>query len=116
MAAQETQASHAERRHAVRTRRLLKARCVFNNGCSDLSVLVRNMSAIGAKLKGDELLCLPEEFELQIADGSGAFASRRVRRTWLRDDAMGVAFIDDPCEAGKSSPRGAIAGRRVAPA
>lgn len=75
---------------------LREAHCVFNKGYSDLSVLVRNMSATGAKLTGDELLCLPDEFELQINDGGGGFTSHWVRRAWLRGDAIGVTFIDPP--------------------
>jgi hypothetical protein len=66
---------------------------VFNKGCSDLSVLIRNISSTGAKLCGDELLCLPEEFELRIHDGFGAFTSHWVKRVWSRADSVGVAFI-----------------------
>jgi hypothetical protein len=79
---------------------------VFNNGCSDLNVLVRNISSTGAKLCGDELHCLPEEFELRIHDGFGAFTSRRVKRVWTRADSIGVAFIDAAGEppAGPQGP------------
>ena len=73
-----------EKRRAPRTRCLREGHCVFNNGCSDLNVLVRNISSTGAKLCGDELHCLPEEFELRIYDGFGAFTSRRVKRVWTR--------------------------------
>jgi len=83
-----------EKRYAPRMRCLREAHCVFNNGCSDLNVLIRNISSTGAKLSGDELLCLPDEFELRIHDGFGAFTSRRVRRIWSRAGFVGVAFID----------------------
>ena len=62
--------------------------------CSILNVLVRNISATGAKLTGSELICLPDEFELQVNDGNGVFVSRRVRRIWSHADAVGVAFVD----------------------
>jgi len=57
-------------------------------------VVVRNISSTGARLSGNELICLPDEFELQIHDGFGAFASHRVKRVWSRADSIGVAFID----------------------
>jgi hypothetical protein len=83
-----------EKRSAPRARCLRAARCVFNNGCSDYSVLVRNVSATGAKLTGDELFRLPEEFELQMANVAGAATVRRVRRAWSRADSIGVEFLE----------------------
>jgi hypothetical protein len=93
-----------EKRRASRMRCLRTARCVFNKGCSDLSVLVRNVSATGAKLTGDELFCLPEEFELQMANAAGAVTARRVRRVWTHADSIGVEFL----EAERELPPGAI--------
>lgn len=84
----------AEKRRAARTRCLRAARCVFNRGYSDLTVLVRNISATGAKLTGDELFCLPDEFELQMASPSGAVMARWVRRVWSRPDSIGVEFLE----------------------
>jgi PilZ domain len=84
----------AEKRRAPRTRCLRPARCVFNRGYSDFTVLVRNISATGAKLTGDELFRLPEEFELQMADAAGAAVARRVRRVWSRADSIGVEFLE----------------------
>ncbi len=83
-----------DKRRAARARRLRDGRCVFNKGYSSLNVLVRNLSSTGARLSGDELICLPEQFELQINDGFGAYASHWVKRIWRRADMMGVAFID----------------------
>jgi hypothetical protein len=98
-----TENASADRRRAARTRCLREAHCVFNNGCSILNVLVRNISLTGAKLTGDELFCLPEEFELKINNGFGVFASRRVKRVWAHDDAIGVAFIDPLRERSEAS-------------
>jgi hypothetical protein len=93
-----------EKRRASRMRCLRAARCVFNRGCSDLSVLVRNVSATGAKLTGDELFCLPEEFELQMANAAGAVTARRVRRVWALADSIGVEFL----EAERELPPGVV--------
>jgi hypothetical protein len=96
--------SSVEKRHAPRMRCLRAAHCVFNKGCSDYSVLVRNVSAAGAKLTGDELFRLPEEFELQLANAAGAAIVRRVRRVWRRADSIGVEFL----EPERALPSGAV--------
>ena len=75
-----------DKRRATRTRRLREGNCVFNNGYSDLSVIVRNISSTGAKLCGDQLIFLPEEFELRIHDGLSAFTSHWVKRIWSRPE------------------------------
>ncbi len=101
----ETSAGPAvEKRRALRTRCLRAARCVFNKGCSDYSVLVRNVSATGAKLTGDDLFRLPDEFELQMANAAGAATARRVRRVWSRADSIGVEFL----EPERALPSGAL--------
>jgi hypothetical protein len=86
--------ANADKRRATRSRCLREARCVFNKGCSNLSVLVRNISATGAKLAGSELFCLPDEFELQILNGPASISVRRVRRMWIRPDSIGVFFLE----------------------
>lgn len=83
-----------DRRRAARGRCLREAHCFFNKGYSDLNVLVRNISATGAKLTGDELFCLPEEFDLQMANSQGALTIRRVKRMWRRADSVGVEFLE----------------------
>jgi hypothetical protein len=68
-------------------------------------------------LSGDELICLPDEFELLINDGFGVFASHWVRRVWSRSDMIGVAFIDSAREgttaSGPAASRGAAPARAV---
>jgi hypothetical protein len=83
-----------EKRRASRARCLRAARCVFNNGCSDYTALVRNVSATGAKLTGEDLFRLPEEFELQMANAAGVATARRVRRVWSHPDSIGVEFLE----------------------
>jgi hypothetical protein len=95
----------AEKRRAPRMRCLRPARCVFNRGFSDFTVMVRNLSATGAKLTGDELFRLPDEFELQMANAAGAVMTRRVRRVWSRPDSIGVEFL----EPERPAPKGAVA-------
>lgn len=110
-------ATSSDKRRAPRTRCLREGRCVFNKGNSILTVLVRNISSTGAKLSGDELICLPDEFELLINDGFGVFASHWVKRVWSRSDMVGVAFIDSAREgaaaSGAAAPQGAASARIV---
>jgi hypothetical protein len=88
----------SDKRGAPRSRCLREALCVFNKGNSNFSVVVRNISATGAKLAGHELYRLPEEFELRIKNGSGAVSIRRVRRMWSREDSIGVTFLEPALE------------------
>jgi hypothetical protein len=83
-----------EKRRAPRNRCLRPARCVFNNGYSNFSVMVRNISITGARLAGDGLFSLPDEFELQMTNAAGALTARRVRRAWSRPDSIGVEFLE----------------------
>jgi hypothetical protein len=63
-------------------------------------VLVRNLSATGARLTGDELFFLPKTFELEFADGPDGRSPRWVKRVWLNGNSIGVTFIDSPVEGG----------------
>jgi hypothetical protein len=91
----ETNAGSAvDKRHAPRARCLRAAHCVFNNRTSDYCALIRNISATGAKLTGEELFRLPEQFELQMANAAGVSMTRRVRRVWSHADSIGVEFLE----------------------
>ena len=83
-----------EKRRCSRARRFRQARCAFLDGTSVLDVTLRDISAAGARIEGDELICLPETFDLQILDGFGGYAARRARLVWRRGDSAGVKFID----------------------
>ena len=100
-----------EKRRAPRTRFLRPAHCVFNSGCSNYSALVRNISATGAKLMGDELFRLPEEFELQTTNAAGAVMARRVRRVWGQPDSIGVEFLEPERELPPGAVEPSAAGR-----
>ncbi len=82
-----------EHRRAPRTRCLQRARCVYNKGCSTLDVLVRDISASGARICGPDVRFLPNTFEILIHRASGEDDRRYARRVWTNGDTAGVAFI-----------------------
>jgi hypothetical protein len=82
-----------DRRRSPRHKCLRMARCMFNHEQSDLEVMLRNISDTGARITGDELICLPEQFELHIHDGFGGFDVRKVRRVWMTGNAAGLEFL-----------------------
>lgn len=88
--------SSADQRHSLRTRRLRRARCVFNNGASTLDVTLRDVSAGGARVVGDGLASLPRTFELRILEGDGVRVSsaRRARLMWTDGRTGGLEFIE----------------------
>lgn len=95
-------------RAAERRRCYLQARFVFNNGCSSLGAVVRNISPLGARIEADNLSVVPAEFDLLISNFSGGDSRRHARRVWRRDGAMGVAFA---ASAQPTSADADIAGR-----
>jgi len=89
----DTPDSFADQRRSPRTRRLRQARCIFNNGNSSLDVTVRDLSAVGARVVGDGLVCLPRTFELRIHEGAGVYSARRARLVWTDGSTAGLEFI-----------------------
>ncbi|MGO9742995.1 MAG: PilZ domain-containing protein [Roseiarcus sp.] len=81
-----------DRRQTQRSRCFRAALCVFNNGQSDLEVTLRNLSDAGAKITGDELAFLPDNFELRIRDPFGRYEKRQARRVWSRGGGAGLGF------------------------
>ena len=96
MSAAEILVEPLERRRSSRLRCFKLARCFFKEGHCDLEVTLRNISSTGARISGNELICLPDEFELHIHDGFGGFEIRKVRRVWSRGAAAGLLFLDTP--------------------
>src|SRR5271165_3631581 len=84
----------AEKRRAPRARRFRQARCVFNNGASTLDVVVRDLSPLGARIAGDQLIVLPAAFEFRILDGFGGYSARKARIVWAKGATAGVEFLD----------------------
>ena len=85
---------HAEKRRMPRARAFRKGRCVFNSGSSTLDVTLRDISPTGARISGDELICLPRAFEVRILDGFGGHSSRQARLVWIRGRTAGLEFTD----------------------
>ena len=85
---------YAEKSRCPRVRRLRRARCVFNNGSSSLDVTLRNISATGANIVGDALICLPPTFEFQILHDFSGYSGRQARLVWSRGATAGIEFTD----------------------
>jgi hypothetical protein len=83
----------SEHRRAPRTKCLLKARCVYNRGCSSLEVLMRDISKTGARICGNGVKFLPNSFELLIQRASGDDERRFARLVWTKGDVAGIAFV-----------------------
>ena len=86
-------AKGAERRSSVRTRCFRMARCVFN-GRTELEERCPEHSTTGVRIVCDELISLPDQFELHLHDGYGRFEARKVRRAWSRGFTAGLHFLD----------------------
>lgn len=80
-------------RAAARKRCYLKARFAFNNGCSTLDAILRDISSAGARAACDDMRLVPAEFDLFISGFGGATSKRRARRIWSDNGAMGIAFL-----------------------
>ncbi|GEO98045.1 hypothetical protein GCM10007887_27670 [Methylobacterium haplocladii] len=80
-----------DQRQTVRNRTFLKGKIVFNNGCSTMDCLVRDMSGTGARLELSETTTLPEVFDLYIQNKDQTFRSTL---RWRRANGVGVTFDD----------------------
>ncbi len=85
--------SSADQHRSVRMPQYRRARCFFNNGSSSLDVTLRNMSTSGARVVGENLLCLPQTFELHIYEGGGAHSVRSARMVWTDGTTAGLKFV-----------------------
>jgi hypothetical protein len=75
-------------RHAQRIRSFLGAKIVLSGGHSVFDCLVKDISEAGARLKVENVVVIPETFELRIVDG------RRFECTirWRSQGFVGVEF------------------------
>jgi PilZ domain len=85
-----------ERRNVHRGRTYLRGRVAFNNRCSTIDCLVRNLSQNGAKLVFSHPATIPGEFDLMIQQKGN---SRRARIVWRQEVEAGVAFLASHAEA-----------------
>ena len=79
-----------ERRIVHRDRTYLGGQVAYNNRCSTMDCLVRNMSQNGAKIGFSNTALIPSEFDVLIPQKG---ESRRARIVWRGDKQAGVAFL-----------------------
>lgn len=82
-----------DKRHSFRHRTLKGGRIAFHNGGSTLDCVVRNLSAIGARLEMASTLGIPDAFELVFVDG---LPTRGCGVAWRSATALGVHFESRP--------------------
>jgi hypothetical protein len=85
----------SERRNATRQKSFLQGRVYFNNRRASIDCLVRDVSAIGARLKFAGAVTTPELLELYIPNKDESY---RAQVQWHRGDEIGVAFIREEAE------------------
>jgi hypothetical protein len=83
-------AMSANRREEPRSRLLKRGRIVFNGGFSSIDCVVLDVSRHGARLKVSDMLSVPDEFEVRMADSSPRWAELRHRGG---DGSLGVRFV-----------------------
>lgn len=78
-----------ERRTSQRDRTFLGGQVIYNDRCSTMDCLVRNMSQSGAMLVFDDVALIPSEFDVTIRHKG---ESRRARIVWRDEKKAGIAF------------------------
>lgn len=78
-----------ERRNSPRLRSLKGGRILYLNGAASRDCAIRNLSANGAKLVLENIVGIPESFDLQFEDGS----IRCCRVRWKKPAELGVEFL-----------------------
>lgn len=76
-----------ERRRSRRMRTYLGGQVAFNQQCSILTCLVRNVSSEGAKLVFPKPVTIPSQFDLTIFQKGDSQSARII---WLAQDEAGV--------------------------
>ncbi|GAC1330582.1 MAG: hypothetical protein NVSMB26_08160 [Beijerinckiaceae bacterium] len=79
-----------ERRAVHRNRTYLRGQVVYNDRCSNMDCLVRNMSQNGAKIVFPDTALIPSEFDIMIRQKG---ESRRARIIWRSEKEAGVTFL-----------------------
>jgi hypothetical protein len=78
-----------ESRRSERVRSFLRAKILFNNNNTTVDCIVRNISALGAKLEVNNATSVPSQFLLEIPQKGRSYNARIV---WRDAAAMGVEF------------------------
>ena len=79
-----------EKRSSPRQRVLKSALVVFNDGRSTINCVVRNLSETGAKIKVDDVVGIPQRFDLALPDTE----RRPCRVVWHAGAELGVVFLE----------------------
>ncbi|MER2268535.1 PilZ domain-containing protein [Methylobacterium oxalidis] len=79
-----------ERRRTPRRRSYIGATIVFNNRCSTIDCLIRDISDDGARLIFSDTVNAPEQFDLVI---NKMGETRRAQMAWRQADQAGVTFL-----------------------
>lgn len=79
-----------ERRKTQRDRTFLGGQVIYNDRCSTMDCLVRNMSQSGAMIVFDDVALIPSEFDVTIRRKG---ESRRARIVWRAEMKAGIAFL-----------------------
>ncbi|ODT13897.1 MAG: hypothetical protein ABS35_36510 [Kaistia sp. SCN 65-12] len=77
-----------ERRKAPRIKSLKGGRIIYLNGSATRDCAIRNLSASGAKLILDNIVGIPDQFNLQFEDGTQRHCTIR----WKKLSELGVEF------------------------
>ena len=77
-----------ERRQGPRHRVLQTGKIIFEHRRCVVDCTVRNLSNMGALLRVQSTLGIPEHFDLSIAE-----RERRCVVTWKTDESLGIAFL-----------------------
>jgi hypothetical protein len=86
-----------ERRTSSRHKSFLQGRVYYNNHCSSVDCLVRDVSDTGAKLVFGEAVTIPDVVELYLSNKD---ETRRAKVQWRKGHEMGVGFgFDDAADA-----------------
>ncbi|WP_068312429.1 PilZ domain-containing protein [Polycladidibacter hongkongensis] len=83
----------SERRQSQRKRTLKEGRIVFGDNSVVYDCIVRDLSAIGAKLKMESTQGIPEEFQLFLVHTRQKV---KVETRWRTANELGVEFIGEP--------------------
>jgi len=79
----------SERRRSSRQKAFLKGRIFFNNRCSSIDCLIRDISEQGAKLIFSSTVATPDIVELHVPSRDEWY---RARIEWRTGEEVGVSF------------------------
>jgi hypothetical protein len=85
-----------ERRKSQRNRTYLSGGIAYNNYCTTLNCLVRNLSPEGARIIFSDAVALPTEFDIVIRRSRD---NRRAQMIWRDETQAGIQFLQPADES-----------------